>query len=143
MSIGIAKRLAVGFLAGFASVFVFSNGAIALYDAAGVAVPFPPWSMTAVPPLGVPLTVSAAFFGGLWGSLYSFVERRLTSWLGWLGGGLVFGVLPLVVLWFVVFPLKGIPLGGGFTALGVQQGVVLHAAFGLGLALFFRLARRG
>src|SRR3546814_2023594 len=70
-----------------------------------------------------------------------FRSPWISARLGWLAGGLAFGILPLVVLWFVVFPLKGIPVGGGFTAFGLQQGVVLHVAFGLGLAIFFQIAR--
>ena len=147
MSDKTAKRLALqrlgwGFAAGFLSVLVFSNGGIALYHAVGAPVPFAPWSMAPVPPFGVPQTLSAAFFGGLWGVAYAAVEPWLTARLGWLAGGIVFGALPLLVLWFVVFPLKDIPVGGGFTAFGLQQGIVLHAAFGLGLAIFFRIARR-
>src|SRR3546814_967422 len=97
--------------------------------------------MAPVSPFGVPQTLSAAFFGGLWGIAYAAAEPWLAARLGWLAGGLAFGILPLVVLWFVVFPLKGIPVGGGFTAFGLQQGVVLHVAFGLGLAIFFQIAR--
>jgi hypothetical protein len=98
--------------------------------------------MAPVPPFGVPQTLSAAFFGGLWGIVYAAIEPRLTARAGWLAGGLVFGLLALLVLWFVVLPLKGIPVGGGFTAYGVQLGVVLHAVFGLGLETFFRIGRR-
>src|SRR3546814_4577296 len=97
--------------------------------------------MAPVSPFGVPQTLSAAFFGGLWGIAYAAAEPWLAARLGWHAGGLAFGILPLVVLWFVVFPLKGIPVGGGFTAFGLQQGVVLHVAFGLGLANFFPIHR--
>jgi hypothetical protein len=135
------KRIAAGFVAGFLSVLVFSSVGNALYQAAGAPVPFAPWSLAPVPPFGVPQTLSAAFFGGLWGIAYAAVEPWLTARLGWLVGGLVFGLLPMLVLWFVVFPLKGIPVGGGFSAYGVQQGIVLHVAFGLGLALFWRLGQ--
>ena len=142
MSAKTAKRLAAGFVAGFLSVLVFSNGAIFLYHAAGVPVPLAPWSMAPVPPFGVSQTLSAAFFGGIWGVVYAVAEPWLTARLGWLASGIVFGALPLLALWFVVFPLKGIPVGGGFTALALQLGIVLHAAFGLGLAIFFRIVRR-
>lgn len=143
MSTKTPLRLAAGFVAGFLSVLVFSSGTIALYHAAGAPVPFAPWSMAPVPPFGVPQTLSAAFFGGLWGIAYAAAEPWLTARLGWLAGGVVvFGLLPLLVLWFVVFPLKGIPVGGGFTAYGVQLGIVLHAVFGLGLAIFYRIAGR-
>jgi hypothetical protein len=136
------KRLLIGFVAGFLAVLVFSNGGIALYQAFGLAVPFPAWSLAPTAPFGVPQTLSAAFFGGLWGVAYAAVEPWLTRRLGWLAGGTLYGAAPLLALWFIVFPLKGIPVGGGFTAYGLQLGLVLHAAFGLGLAIFFRAARR-
>lgn len=135
------KRVIAGFIAGFISVWVFSSGAIAVVQAAGGAVPFAPWSMAPVPPFGVPQTLSAAFFGGLWGILYAVIEPRLTAKLGWILGGLVYGLLPMLALWFIVFPLKGVPVGAGFSAYGVFLGIVLHVAFGLGLAIFYRLAR--
>lgn len=133
-------RFVVGFVAGFLSVLTVQMGTTAIFHAAGAAVPFPPWSMAPVPPLGVPQSLSAAFWGGLWGIAYALLEPKLTARLGWLAGGVVFGaVLPLLVLWFVVLPLKGIPVGGGFALSGVLMGIVLHAAFGLGAAIFLRL----
>ena len=134
-------RLTTGFVAGFLSVVVFSSTLIAIYYAAGSPVPFAPWSMAPVPPFGVPQTISAAFWGGLWGIAYALLEPRLTARLGWWVGGLAFGVLPLLILWFVVFPLKGIRVGGGFALTMVQQAIVLHVGFGLGTAIFFRLGR--
>lgn len=136
-------RLTVGFIAGFLSVLIFSSGLIALLHAMGAAVPFAPWSMAPVPPFGVPQTISAAFWGGLWGVFYAFLEPRLTARFGWWLGGVVFGVaLPLFLLWFVVFPLKGLPIGGGFTLPGVFKGIVLHAGFGVGAAIVFRIGSR-
>src|SRR5689334_18497399 len=107
-------RLMVGFVAGFLAVLTFQSGLVALLHAAG-AVPFAPWSVAPVPPFGVPRSLSAAFWGGLWGAAYALLEPRLTARLGWWAGGLVFGaVLPVLVLWLVVLPLKGQPVGGGF-----------------------------
>jgi hypothetical protein len=130
----------VGFVAGFLSVLIFQSGLIAILHAAG-AVPLAPWSMAPVPPFGVPQTLSAAFWGGLWGVAYALLEPRLTARLGWWAGGLAFGVLPLLALWFVALPLKGLPVGGGFAPSGVAVAVVLHAVFGLGTAAFFRAGR--
>lgn len=134
-----AARLATGFAAAFLTVLTVQSAAIAAFHAAGAPAPFPPWSMAPVPPLGVPQTLSAAFWGGLWGVAYALLEPRLTARLGgWWRGGLAFGALPLLVLWFVALPLKGLPVGGGFAPAGVLVAVVLHAVFGLGTAAFFR-----
>lgn len=133
-------RLLVGFVAGFLSVLTFQSGLIAILHALG-AIPFAPWGMTPVPPFGVPQSLSAAFWGGLWGVVYALLEPRLTARLGWWAGGLVFGaVLPVLVLWFVVLPLKGQSVGGGFAPAGrVLLTVVIHAVFGLGTAILVRL----
>jgi hypothetical protein len=46
------------------------------------------------------------------------------------------------VLWFVVLPLKGQPVGGGFAPPSrVLLTVVIHAVFGLGTAILFRLGQ--
>jgi len=74
---------------------------------------------------------------------HTLLEPRLTARLGWWPGGLAFGaVLPVLVLWFVVLPLKGLLVGGGFAPSGVLLTVVVHAVFGLGTALFFRFGLR-
>ncbi|HEX6014285.1 MAG TPA: hypothetical protein VFY87_21330, partial [Geminicoccaceae bacterium] len=135
-------RVAVGFVAGFLAVLTFQSGLVAILYAAG-AVPFAPGSLAPVPPFGVPRSLSAAFWGGLWGIAYALLEPRLTARLGWWAGGLAFGaVLPVLVLWFVVLPLKGQPVGGGFGASRVLLTVVIHAAFGLGTAVIFRVGLR-
>jgi hypothetical protein len=136
-------RLAVGFAAGFLSVLVFSHGMIAVLHPAGL-FPFGPWDMTPVPPLGVLQTFSGAFWGGLWGAVYALLEPRLTARLGWWQGGIVFGaVLPMLVFWFVVMTLKGAPAGlDFFLSLAALVSVALHTFFGLGTAVFFRLGAR-
>jgi hypothetical protein len=135
-------RLIIGFIAGFLSVLTFQSGLIAILHAAG-AIPFAPWNMTPVPPFGVPQSLSGAFWGGVWGVVYALLEPRLTARLGWWVGGVAFGaVLPVLVLWFVVLPLKGRPVGGGFGLPQVLLTVIIHAAFGLGTAVFFRFGLR-
>lgn len=142
MNPALPARLATGFAAAFLSVWTFSMGTFLVFQTAGVPLPFPPWSMMPVPPFGVPQTVSAAFWGGVWGLLYALLEPRLAARLGWWMGGLVFGLLPMLVLWFVVLPLKGAPVAGGFKPIGLLLGLAAHTMWGLGVALFFRLGRR-
>ena len=49
---------------------------------------------------------------------------------------------PPLVLWFVAFPPKDIPVGGGFTLAGTFRDIALHVFFGLGAAIFFRVGLR-
>ncbi len=141
-----ATRLFLGFLAGFLAHLVFQGGFGAVLYAANL-VPALPWSLMPVPPLGVPRSLSLGFWAGLWGLAYALLERRLTALHAWWSGGLVFGLaLPLVAYWFVVLPLKGAGIGGGFHLARVPIEVGFHAVFGLGTAIIFRaglvLARR-
>jgi hypothetical protein len=140
-----STRLFIGFLAGFLSHLIFQGGFGSILYAAHLA-PALPWSLMSVPPLGVPQSLNLAFWAGLWGLVYALFERRLTALLGWWSGGLVFDLVPLAVYWFVVLPLKGFGIGGGFHLAMVPLHVALHAAFGIGTAIIFRsglvLARR-
>ena len=132
-----SRRLSLGFLSGALSNLVFQSGLLALLYAAHV-VPALPWSLAPLPPLGVPRSVSMAFWAGLWGVAYAFLEPRLTARLGWLPGGLVFGLAPLAVYWFVVLPLKSLGIGGGFHPGMFPLEIALHLVFGFGTAIAFR-----
>lgn len=132
-----ATRLLVGFLAGFLSHLIFQGGFGAVLHAAQV-LPALTWSLTPVPPLGIPKSLNLGFWAGLWGLAYAMLEPRLTARLGWWLGGLAFGLAPLAVFWFVVLPLKGLGLGGGFHLAMVPIQVGFHLIFGLGVAIIFR-----
>ena len=131
-------RLFLGFLAGLLSHLIFQGAFGSILYAAHIASALP-WSLTPVPPLGVPKTVSLGFWAGLWGVVYVLLEPRLTARLRWWLGGLVFGFAPLAVLWFVVLPLKGLGIGGGFHPAMVPIAVASHLLFGIGVAIIFRL----
>ena len=140
-----STRLYLGFLAGVLSHLIFQGGFGSTLYAANLA-PTLPWSLMPTPPLGVPKSLDLAFWAGLWGLAYALLERRLTARLGWWTGGLVFGFAPLAVYWFVVLPLRGSGIGGGFHPAMVPIEVGFHAVFGIGTAIIFRsglaLARR-
>lgn len=93
-----------------------------------------------MPPFGVPVVVSAAFWGGVWGIPLAFVLARFRG-LGYWAAGLLFGALVVTSgAWFVVAPLKGLPLGFDFGAARVVLGLTVNGAWGLGTALLLRLA---
>ncbi|HEX6091948.1 MAG TPA: hypothetical protein VFZ07_01265 [Dongiaceae bacterium] len=135
----IGARLFLGFIAGFLSHLIFQGAFGSILYAAHV-LPSLPWGLAPMPPFGVPKTLSLGFWAGLWGIAYVLLERRLTARFGWWLGGLVFGLaLPLVAYWFVVLPLKGFGVGGGFHLAMVPIEVGFHAIFGIGTAIIYRI----
>jgi hypothetical protein len=133
-------RFAKGFLAGFLSTLVFHQGLLALLFAAGLT-PRKPWATTPTPPLGVPAVLSLAFFGGLWGILLWEILRRKTGAALWVGSAVLGALLPTLVAFFVVFPLRGQPVAGGWKPDIVAGALLLNGVWGLGVAAFMRLLR--
>lgn len=94
-----------------------------------------------MPPLHVPAVISLAFWGGLWGIVFVLAEPWIARCPGgyWVGA-IVFGaVFPTLVAWFIVFPLKGIPVAGGFHFPGLLVGPIINGLWGLGTAWFLLL----
>lgn len=139
------QTLALVFAAGFVAVLVFHQGIYALLYAAGVVPPSrppapsnAPWAMERVPPLGVPRVISSAFWGGVWAVVLWPILGGLSGaayWLAWLVVG---GVALTLVFFFVVQPAKGEK--GSFSVTRFAGGFLLNAAWGVGVALFMRLA---
>jgi hypothetical protein len=133
----IPTRLFFGFVAGFFAHLVFQGGFGAALHAAG-QLPALPWSLSPVPPFGVPRSLNLAFWAGLWGVGYAVLEPRLTRPFGRWPGGLVYGLAPLAGYWFVVLPLKGLGVGGGFHPAMAPIEIGFHLVFGVGTAILFR-----
>jgi len=128
------RWLIVGFLSGAVAVLAFHQGAAALLHAAGFT-PRAPYSFAATQPWGVPLVWSLAFWGGVWGVALAVAVRRLDR-IAVVGASLLFGaILPTLVAWFVVAPLKGQPVAAGFVPAAMMIGPIVNAAWGLGTGL--------
>lgn len=129
----------LSFLAGFLATLVFHQGLLDILHRAGSS-PRAAYSMAPSGPFGVPQVLSLAFWGGVWGiALWLAVGRRkgASYWLA----ALVFGaLLPSLVALFVVFPLKGQPVAGGWDPRILVGALLLNGAWGLGTAAFLRLA---
>jgi hypothetical protein len=131
------RWILLGFAAGFLAVPIFHQATLFLLHAAGIGPAA--WNMAPVPPFGVPALLSAAFWGGLWGIALALVEPRFPRGAGYWAAALLFGaVLPTLVVWFVVLPIKGLPVGGGFAWPGIIIGPVVNGAWGVGTALLLR-----
>ena len=125
------------FAAGFIAVLVFHQGAWAILNPLGFAPP--PFPARATWPMGIPQVWSLAFWGGVWGIAFGAVERRFPEGgTYWVYAFLFGAILPTLVLWFVVFPLKGIPVAGGWNPASMFVTAVVHGIWGLGTAGLLR-----
>lgn len=129
------------FIAGFLATLLFHQGVLAAFYAAGL-VGSPAWNMSGVPPFGVPVVISLAFWGGLWGILLWWLIRSAVGAAYWLKALLIGAIGPSAVALLIVFPLKGLPILGGPDGKIIIGALILNAAWGLGVALIMRLLAR-
>lgn len=126
------------FVSGFLSTLIFHQGLLQILHMLG-AVPSPAWNLAAVPPLGIPAVLSLAFFGGLWGIALWLLIQRSRGGRRWLLAGLLGAILPSAVALFIVFPLKGMPMAGGFDPKLILGALMLNGVWGLGMIPLMRL----
>lgn len=144
-SASLPRWLVTGFVAGFIAVLLFHQGAAWLLYAIDWT-PRAPYSLEPTRPFGVPQIGSLAFWGGVWGAVLAASLGRFAG-VGLVLAATAFGaVLPTLVAWFLVAPLKGQPVAAGGVPAAMAVGPLVNGAWGLGtgigLALFGR-ARPG
>jgi hypothetical protein len=128
------------FIAGFVGTAVFHQGVLGLLYLAGVS-PRAPFPMAPTEPLGIPQVVSLAVWGGVWAIALMPLLRRFKGG-AWIGAWVVAGALaPSAVALFIVFPLKGLGVAGGWDPKIIVGALLLNAAWGLGTALTLRLLK--
>jgi hypothetical protein len=126
----------LGFVAGAISVLTFHQGCVGLLHALGLN-PLAPYRTVLVPPLWIPLIVSLAFWGGVYGALFGAVMPRLRIpfWVGGLG----IGLLAVMVAWFVVAPIKGLPIAAGFAPWPMARSLLVNLTWGVGTSVLVLL----
>jgi hypothetical protein len=131
------SRFILAFIAGFIAVLIFHQGLLAILHAVNFA-PRPPYQITPTQPLGIPQFLSAAFWGGIWGLVWAiFAVRWQVNRRYWIAS-LVFGaVAPTLIAWFIVAPLKGQAIAGGWQPTIMITGLLVNSAWGIGTALLF------
>lgn len=132
-----------GFIAGVLATLVFHQGMLAILHGIGLT-PAMPYSLHPTAPLGVPAVLSLAFWGGVWGVILASIEPRFPRGVRYWITALLFGAIaPTLVAWFVVAPLKGLPVAAGWRLPGMATSVITNAAWAVGTALLLRLWYRG
>ena len=135
------RTIIVGFIAGALGVLIFHQLGFWLSNELGYTRASI-YSMRPVPPWGVPTILSSAFWGGLWGIGAACLVPRLPGALSGVLGWILFaGIVVTLVNWFVVLPIKGAPVGGGFRMPGVVVVPVVYAFWGFGMWLIARTTR--
>ncbi len=131
-------RYLIAFLAGFLAVLLFHQGVLSILHAVGFT-PIAPFPVKPTQPFGLSQIWSLAFWGGVWGVVLAGVDRWFPQGAGYWVTVLIFGaIFPSAVAWLVVFPIKGLPAGGGWHAAGLATGLMVNGAWGLGTALFLQ-----
>ncbi|RJQ83811.1 MAG: hypothetical protein C4519_06190 [Desulfobacteraceae bacterium] len=139
ISISYPRLIVLGFIAGFLATVTFHQLVLGGLWLAGIA-PSGPYAMTPRPPLGIPAVISLAFWGGVWGSLFALIQvafpRRGNYW--WTA--FLFGaIIPSLVVFFVVLPLRGLPIGGGWQPPLLITAFLINGVWGVGTGLILRL----
>lgn len=124
------------FIAGFLATMIFHQAVAGLWYIIHLS-PNPPYDFHPTAPFGVPHIWSLAFWGGVWGILYGWVENKFPSGaLFWIAA-IVFGAIaPTLVAFIVVAPLKHLPINLALPRL--IRGFEINGAWGLGVAAFLR-----
>jgi hypothetical protein len=150
---GMSKNLARGggwlrhgivalFAAGFISVLVFQSGATAILHAYGLAGQ--PFGYAPTKPLGVPAVWSFAFWGGVWALAFGLAETRFPSGPMYYVCAFLFGAIaPVIVLWFVVLPIKGLPVAAGWNVQRMAIQMLVHGCYGLGVGILVQAFAKG
>src|SRR5579862_941903 len=131
-------QLIPAFIAGALSVLVFYEGMATIlhavqYGTASVFPIQPSW------PFGQPRIWSFVFWGGVWGVVYclslAWLNVRINAWLY----AVLFGAIaPSLVDWFIAIPMKGGPVGGGWSSQFIMTSLLINGAWGLGTLVFLK-----
>lgn len=139
VAISRSGLVVAGFLAGFLATIGFHQLMLMLLNEVGLTTRRA-FVIQPTYPFGVPAVLSTAFWGGLWGVVLTFVTRPIYSGAQYWLIALLFGTLaPSLVAWFVVSPLKSLPIAAGGFIPPMATTVLVNAAWATGTALLLRL----
>jgi hypothetical protein len=131
-------RLLLGFVAGVFATLIFHQLTLWALWAVGFA-PMKPFVMAATKPFGVPAMFSLAFWGGVWGIVFTLIDSSFPRNVGYWVTAFLFGaILPTAFALLVTMPLKGLSMGGGWHLRLLVTAFIINGAWGIGTGLFLR-----
>lgn len=125
-------------VAGLLAMLIFHQGALAGLHYLG-ETPMTAYDLSPGWPLGLPSLYLLLFWGAVWGLVLWGLIRSAEAAGYYVGAMLLAAVLPSAVYLFIVMPLAGKALAAGGDMHYIAGVLLLHALWGLGVALFMRL----
>ncbi len=124
------------FIAGFVATLLFHQTVAGIWYLLHMS-PNPPFDFRPTAPFGVPKVWSLAFWGGLWGIVYGWVENRFPDGLKYWIAAIVFGALaPTLFGRIVIAPLRG--AGINLTLASLWRGFLINGVWAFGVAAILR-----
>lgn len=135
----MGTRAALGFVAAAISVLTFHQWmwtGLHVLNLPGLGMPAP-YPIARTPPWGVPRIIDLAFWGGLYGIVFGLALPWLRPpyWLD----GLALGIIAALVGLFVVAPLKGMAIAGGWHMLNWLRSCLINGFWGIGVGVILPL----
>lgn len=134
------KAAGAGFVAAVLAILTAHQGMVLVltrFELLGVPAGIPVWNLDPNA-FGVPVLVSQCVFGGLYGIGFALLAPgRVPLWLG----GLLTGIAAALVGLFIVGPLKGGPVAGGWDLLAWARPLLVNGVFGVVLGWAYPVVR--
>lgn len=130
-------RMFLAAAAGALSMLLFHQTTLQVFYWLGLA-PTAAFRLAIVPPFGVPQVVSGCFWAALIAGFgYGTLAPRGGP-LAWIRG-LPLGLLGMLLVWFVVLPLKGQPAAFGWQTQAITRTATASLMWGLGVGVLYRM----
>ncbi|MBD2056106.1 hypothetical protein H6F88_08760 [Oculatella sp. FACHB-28] len=135
-------QLAFAFAAGFIAVLVFHQGVLALLYSINFSSRAP-YSIDPTQPFGIPQVWSLSFWGGVWGLILAAISPYLPGDRRYWFATFLFGaIVPTLVTFFIVAPLKGQPIATGGNPTAIITALLINGTWGIGTAWLWKLLSR-
>jgi hypothetical protein len=129
--------LLAAFAAGWAATLAVHQPAVGLLHGFGF-IAGAPFDTRATAPFGIEHIWSLAFWGGVWGIVLVLAARRQRLMPQTLFAVIFGAVVPTLVFWFVIAPLRGQPIAQNWNLARLWIGPLVNGLWGLGTVLFWR-----